>query len=415
MEMIYRTILLGCTLVLLFSASHGFAKELVYPAACYQGEELQKVREWEKKWVGKKITGANMDQVKDFLPESYYNLMKDTKRWGEIWFMIVPYQQILPTAGQIEMTRKHYGQSKIGPNREILNWVAGVPFPDTQNATEIAHNFRCRNYGDSYSSKEAGYIVDGRLKYDMDIRIENNMNFFSGRTDVPPIPEYPKNPKQIWRAFQMLQLAPPEVRDMRIMEITYKDRMKPYDSWFWMASIRRIRRRSTTERQDALGGGDFCGFDNLGWDGPVQINKYKYLGPKEVLLVRHNDASKLQHSPGKCLWNGAHRERIKAHVVEVINQDPNFLYTRMIWYIDPESWNMLYSDRYDRRGKLWKVMDQYGFIGKGYKGMDVDHFNSNQMIDVQRIHSTMAISEYEFGKKFPQRMFTLQWMQKRSY
>jgi len=26
---------------------------------------------------------------------------------------------------------------------------------------------------------------------------------------------------------------------------------------------------------------------------------------------------------------------------------------------------MLYSDRYDRSGKLWKFMDQLGFFGKG--------------------------------------------------
>ena len=245
--------------------------------------------------------------------------------------------------------------------------------------------------------------------------MKNSINFFSGRTDVPPVPEYPENPKQIWRAFQMLQLAPPETRNMRIMEISYKDRMKPYDSWFWMPSIRRIRRRSTTERQDAQGGADFCAFDNLGWDGPVQINKYKYLGRQDMLLVRHNDASKLEHTPGDCLWDGTQRERIKTHVIEAVNQDPNFLYTKMIWYLDPESWNMLYSDRYDRRGKLWKVMDQFGYIGKGYEGMDIDHFNANQMIDVQRVHSTCASSQLEFGKQFPARMFTLQYLQKRGY
>ena len=52
----------------------------------------------------------------------------------------------------------------------------------------------------------------------------------------------------------MLQLQPPEVRNMRIMEIHYQDTLKAYDSWFWMPSIRRVRRRSTSERQDAQGG-----------------------------------------------------------------------------------------------------------------------------------------------------------------
>ncbi len=407
------TALLG--IIVLCVASAASAADIAYPTQCFEGDELAKVRAWEKQWVGKKVTSADVDKVKEFVPESLYTMMKDTERWGESWFVIVPYRPIAPTPGKIEATRKYAGQTKVGASGELLNWVAGVPFPNADKGVEMAHNFRSRTYGDSYNSRDVGFIVDGRLKYDMDIEIENNINFFAGRTDVPPVPEYEKNPKQIWRAFTMLQLAPPETRNMRIMEINYKDRMKAYDSWFWMPSIRRIRRRSTTERQDAQGGADSCAFDNLGWDGPVQINTYKYLGQKDLLLVRHNDSSKLEHTPGDCLWDGSQRERIKAHVIEAVNEDPNFLYSKMIWYLDPETWNMLYSDRYDRRGKLWKVMDQYGFVGTGYQGMKIGHFDANQMIDVQRIHSTCASSTFEFGKQFPARMFTLQWLQKRSY
>jgi len=93
--------------------------------------------------------------------------------------------------------------------------------------------------------------------------------------------------------------------------------MRPYDSWMWFPTIRRIRRRSTTERQDANGGADYCGFDNFGWDGPMQINRYKFLGQKELLMVRHSDRTKLIHTPGDCLLDGAVRERIKVNVVEV--------------------------------------------------------------------------------------------------
>ncbi len=407
--------LIPAFLLMILIGLPGVSGAVEYPTYSYTADELKQVRAWESKWAGKKIKSGNVDSVRDFLPESFYNLMKDTGRWGESWFVVVPYQPVEPTPGQIEMTRKYAGQSKVGASGELLDWVSGVPFPHAKTGIEMAHNYRCRNYGDSYYSKEKGYIIDGRLKYDMDMEIENNINFFSGRTDVPPVPEYPNNPKNIWRAFQMLQLAPPETRNMRIMEISYKDRMKPYDSWFWMPSIRRIRRRSTTERQDAQGGADFCGFDNLGWDGPVQINSYKYLGQQDLLLVRHNDSTKLEHVPGGCLWLGTQRERVKAHVIEAVNQDPNFLYTKMVWYLDPETWNILYSDRYDRRGKLWKVMDQLGFVGKGYQGMDIAHFNANQMIDVQRLHSTCAASSYTFGKQFEPRMFTLQYLQKRGY
>jgi len=391
------------------------AADINFPVACYQGEELAKVREWEKTFVDKKITSANVDEVKEFLPESFYSIMKDTKRWGEGWFVVVPYQEVPYTAGYIKFTKEYYGQPKLNEAGEIINWVAGVPFPDTKNALEMAHNYRCRSFGDSYKSQDRGYIVDGKLKYDMSSEIDNNLCFFSGRTDTPPVPEITPNPKQIWRAFTMLQLAPPETRNMRIMEINYNDRMKPFDSWFWMPSIRRVRRRSTSERQDPQGGGDFCAYDNMGWDGPISINNYHYLGMKEFLLSRHNDKSKLEHKPGECLYKGTQRERIKVHIIEAVNKEANFLYTKMIWYLDPESWQMLYAEKYDRQGRLWKVQDQLGFVGKGYNDVPVTHFNAAQMIDVQRVHSTIALSTHEFGVQFPDEMFTLQFLQKHGY
>lgn len=396
-------------------ASASWAADLQYPAACYQGDELQKLRQWESQWVGKKITSANVDEVKEFLPESFYNLMKDTAKWGESWFEIVPYQAITTSPGTIAMTKKYYGKTKIGAEGEIIGYVSGVPFPDTKDATEMAHNFRQRSFGDSYTNRDDAYIVDGRLKYDRNSEIQNNLAFFAGRTDMPPVPEFEKNPKQIWRAFSMLQLQPPETRNMRIMEIHYKDTLKAYDSWFWMPSIRRVRRRSTSERQDAQGGADYCAYDNMGWDGPIQVNSYKYLGQKDMLMGRHTDSEKLVHTPGKCLFDGTQRERIKLHVVEATSKDPNFLYSKMVWYLDPEDWQMRYSDRYDRSGKLWKMIDQLGYIDTGYNGVTVPHFNGTQTVDVQRIHSTVGVTKINFGAELKQSMFTLSYLQKYGY
>jgi hypothetical protein len=400
--------------VVLFAAT-SWAAEIQYPVACYQGEELQQVRTWEKEWVGKKIGSANVDEVKAFLPQSFYDIMKDASRWGETWFEIAPYKTITPTPGNIAMTKKYYGTAKLGSEGEILGYVSGVPFPDTKNPTEMAHNFRTRSFGDAYTNKDIAEIVDGRLKYDRDVEITNTLAFFSGRTDYAPVPELPDNPKKIWRAFSMLQLAPPETRNMRIMEINYQDTTKPYDSWFWMPTIRRVRRRSTTERQDAQGGADYCAYDNMGWDGAVSYNTYKYLGQQEMLMGRHTDTKKLERKAGKCLFDGTQRERIKLHIIEATNKDPNFLYSKMVWYLDPEDWQMRYSDRYDRSGKLWKIIDQLGFISTGRNGVAITHFNGTQTVDVQRTHSTVGTTSFEFGVDVDPKMFKPSDLQRRGY
>ena len=76
---------------------------------------------------------------------------------------------------------------------------------------------------------------------------------------------------------------------------------------------------------------------------------------------------------------------------------------------------MLYTDRYDRSGKLWKFMDQLGFIGKGANGVEVSSFNASQTVDLQRIHATSAKTEYEFGANIPQETYTLDYLQKHGY
>lgn len=385
------------------------------PASCYSPDQLKAIRSWEKEWVDRKISNAGIDQVKDFLPESLYAILKDTDQWGKSWFTLVPYRQIRPTPGAIAATKRYEGTAKLNDQGEIINWTAGIPFPRTRNPLEMAHNFRCRNYGDNQKTHEEGFIVDGRLKYDLRLAIQANVCFFSGRVDMPPVPELPDNPRQIWRAFHMVQNEPPEVRNMRILEVHYKDRLKAYDSWIWQPTIRRMRRRSTSERQDAQGGSDFCGFDNVGWDGPVSLNTYKLLGEKELLMARHQDLEALQHPPGTCLFSGVQRERIRVFMLEVTNADPNFLYSKMIWYLDPETWQMLYSDRYDQQGRLWKVLEQYGGLIPGYQNVTIDCMVAAQMIDVQRTHGTLATGRYEFGVPLPDRMFTTAYLQKHGY
>jgi len=87
----------------------------------------------------------------------------------------------------------------------------------------------------------------------------------------------------------------------------------------------------------------------------------------------------------------------------------------MIWYLDPETWQILYSDRYDRNGKLWKVLDQFGCTAPGHDGVTVNFFNGNQMIDVQRRHSTAATVNHVFGTTPDPRIVSLQYLQKHGY
>jgi len=131
------------------------AAEIDYPVAAYFGEELAKVRAWEKTWAGKKIDGSNIDQVAEFLPESFAGMYKEPEKWAApeegLFFNIVPYQRVMDTQGMIDATQKNAPLVKTNDDGTIVNYagLAGIPYPTPKTGLEIAWNFDSTNHGDS--------------------------------------------------------------------------------------------------------------------------------------------------------------------------------------------------------------------------------------------------------------------------
>jgi len=370
-----------------------FAQEVRFPIPIYEGEELAKVREWEKVWVGKKISSANVDEVKDFVPPEIYKLMKQPEKWGDSWFEIVPYRTYPNTPGKTKFTKEGWGKSKVDEKGNLQNWVSGVPFPMPKSGLEIAWNFDTWSRTDGVYRMGVGEFIDGRLKYDRDLQLSALWLSYVGRTDIAPFPDLPNNTKKIQRASYQVYFKPSDLKGMVRLQIRYIDQAKEYDSWNWIPALRRIRRISTAQRTDTTGGGDVCPDDNYSWDGAILRQTYKLLGRKEVLVIRHQDVSKIEHTKGDCIYDGLQRERINAYVVEAVCTDPGYIYGKAIWYVDPELWNIPYCEKYDKYGKMWKTMDWFNTLWKFDKveAFDAD-FAGNMIIDVQRMHASNAIT-----------------------
>jgi hypothetical protein len=378
------------------------AVELRYFVPCYEGDELAQVRAWEKNWAGKKIDSTNVDQVKEFLPENMYMLYKDSEKWGKAWFEIAPYRQIKPTAGTLEATKKYSGACKVGPNDELLNWVAGIPFPNPQTPVEIMYNFDITdNHGDNAYKQVAAIVIDAKRRNDKHVGFKNWLLWFAGRTVVPPLPEITPNPKGIFRANHTVFDDPPVLKGQRSLAIKWQNRLKDWGSWSFSTGTRRVMRRSTAARQDHSGGSDMCRDDERVFDYSVTVNTYQFLGRKEVLLPRHVDPQFIskQHVEGYMIDSGYRRERNKAYIIEAKHKDPNYLYSKQIWYVDPESWWILYADKYDKQGRLWKIFD-WGQTLVKLVGSDeeVPFASYGTVVDVQRMHATTGpYSNPEFG------------------
>ena len=382
-----------------------------YPIPSWEGEQLAKVREWEKTWVGKKIDGSNVDQVKDFFPVALYNMHKDTAKWQNSWFEIVPYQTLPQPEGRIKYTKE--GKSWIDEKEGLRDYVAGVCFPEPKAGIECAWNFDRWSRGDSSDSAGSeAYLIDGKIKYDRMSASRGRQMNYSARCWWAPTPEV-DNPKQILRASFSEFFFPIESKGNIILQVRYKDSWQPYDTWSWTPAIRRVRRVSTAQRTDPTASGDFCKDDNWIWDGAINRNKYKLLGRPDRLYVRHADLPKVTHKEGKVLWDGLQRERISPYQVEVKNvADAGYIYDHMIFDYDPESWMPLYADYYDRYGKMWKVQELFMqvYVSKYEPARGVQDASNagGQGGDYQRIHGTCLLQRgLEIGVPLSTELYTV--------
>jgi len=418
--------LLGITIMIVFPLTWltqvtSQAEEIRYPLPSYEGKELEKVRKWEKTWVGKRIDVTNIGKVKGFVPESLYELISNLETWGESWFEIVPYREIKPTQGELEFTKKYAGTGSIGSKDEVLNYICGIPFPHPKTGLEIAYNFDNLNQGDNAHAVEDIYIIDGKSRYDRKMASEFHFLYFSGRREVSPVPEILPNQRGIYRATHGEYYEPAPMRGSRSMSIKWKDRSKPFESWSWSSTTRKLVRISTAQRTDTDGSSDMCDDDLNIYDNAIQFMKYKYLGRKELLLARHQDIDQLKkgHREGYCIFNGIQREKVNMYVVECMHKKPNYLYSKQIWYVDPETWWILYADKYDKQGKLFRVFENVNYVLKSvYNGALIGTMGFTSIVDVQRWHATGGFSNYilgETGEYYQPEYYTPKSLQKYGY
>jgi len=234
---------------------------------CYQGDELAKVQHG-RNHGRQEDQQRNVDEVKEFLPETFYTIMKETDRGEKAGLKLF----LPPGPGytrQHQVYQRTIRQIQARATGELLNFVSGFLSltprqPSRWRTTSLAAASVMR------TKAKRRFYCRRTLKYDMSILVRNKMCFFA----AAPMPCRYRSSLQTQKNlayFNLEQIDPPEVRDMRILEIHYIDRTKAYDRWIWTPAIRRVRRSSTTERQDPRAG-ETMPLMTI-WDGMAKYRK----------------------------------------------------------------------------------------------------------------------------------------------
>jgi hypothetical protein len=401
---------------------------------CFTGSEFNKVREWEKTWVGKKVNFTIVDQVKDLLPEPLVQIIKEPTKWGgnDIWFEVVPYRYCAPSRGLLAATKRYSPLAKFDPNGFKTTWgevgsneflvgydkgeLAGFPFPKPKTGIEMAWNYDSITNGDNHKKSMLGDLVNCATGVERRSHHAMNYMYWTGRTDVPPLPKIEPNPPGLRRTLLMDMLEPADMYGSKTLELQYTDPRKEKDSYMWLAMFRKIRRMSTSQRGDSFGGGDLSHADGEGYEDQVNRNSYKFLGVKDMLACRHQEGSKLVRQKGQGVYCGQQRERCKLHLVEVVDKDKGYIYSKEIWYLDRETWRILYKLCWDREGKLWRFLDSQMGIQNSVRGDPVSFLVGYTYVDVQKIHGTPTIhKDSVLGIELSPDIFTVDYLQKTGY
>ncbi len=408
--------------LVLFIHAYAPAGEVTFPTPCYQGAELEKIRAWEKSWVGKKITSENVDTVKEYLHDGIYKAIKDPVLFGAqtVWFEIVPYRQYNPTNGMIQATLKYALSSKLDERKNLVGYgdVAGIPFPQPESGVQMAWNFDANTKGDSHHLLHRGTVVDCRTKHERDAGHLRWEMRWMGRYDVPPVPKIPeeKNPRGIVLSFFQRHIAPPDFVDTTMLELKYKDLDRETDLWVYTAMFRRIRRYATSQRTDTIDGTDMIYDDQDGWYTHPGHNTYTFKGRKELLVARHQDPENLEKIKGQGFWSGIQRERVNHFVVEAVNKNKDYIYSKQIWYLDPETWQMNFKVMYNRQGELWKMYEMFYNEYPSYGGQKTAIFNGEHIFDFIRRHGSPGNREIKgIGIDIPLTKFQVKSLKQRSY
>jgi len=355
----FKTLAVCICTAILFLAAPAVAQEM---QKAYTDAELAKVREWEKTWVGKKIDKTNVDQVASFMLDTLVDILKNPDKWGappEGYFVTIrPYEFIPEAPGFIAASKANAGKAKLAADGSIENLkeLAGRLFMDPgEDGMKMAWNFEMQNRGDAFSYRKYSPNVNPKNMSERLADQQYHEFYFINRTEIDPKPALPKNSRGYRRGMFLHMYLPAEFINTRMYTLRYIDQKKEDDSYLWYSQFRRIRRMNTSQRTDAIDGSELIYDDEYLWDGQLSRNTYTYKGKKELLTDRHDGMIQTTRVDGMGFSNNMSFERCNLLVVEAINKDPNYLYGKRVWYLDPETYYIMYTDIYDQQGRYWKM------------------------------------------------------------
>jgi uncharacterized protein YxjI len=361
---------------------------------------------------GDTIGPQNWQSIQGMVGENLLNRIK-----GGYTIQIKPSKTYHPLKEYVEATEKYSGKVGLGPNGELLNYVAGQPFPkfdpgDPQIGQKLAWNFFYRWLGDDYKTGGAvkgGKIIRAAIEKDGSERRADLVSYF-----LFPSTRYSLNPKPAIPGYEhidFMQLRvdsyPRDASGTTTLEIRYKDPRRADDLYIYLPSIRRIRRATTTQRCQTLAPSEFNLDDINSFNGKITDFNYKYLGDKKILANISQEHLPFARKPGDYLPLDEQWEVVDTYVLEITPKDSTYCYPRKLLHLNKVTFDTHWTLMWDTKGAYWK--EQFGFFTpiKLTDGREVWSVGDVVIHNVQNGRTTIVTATRAYNQGYPASMFSL--------
>ncbi|OPY75793.1 MAG: hypothetical protein A4E64_01805 [Syntrophorhabdus sp. PtaU1.Bin058] len=288
---------------------------------------------------------------------------------------IIPTRQYYYALPVAEATKKNEGKTKQDNKGYIVpsSYTAGCPFPrpsGTFKAQQIMYNWEKRYYHYE-SALFVAYSLGFNKSLNEDIHAGGPMHIarLQGRLTMEPFGWFDKRAETAGE-MRALSMGPYEIPQDNFgnayTSINYEDPNKADLQLIYIQALRRIRKMSATDSQDAVAGQDIIYDDSDAFNQKLSPTRYPYkyeVAEREMLMPAiTSEGSRYISSKGLELRN-FELERRPVYVITLTQLDKNYVYGKRTIYMDRELFLIYHVDNYDQKGRLYRVTEVYnGYV-----------------------------------------------------
>ncbi|MGA2517384.1 MAG: DUF1329 domain-containing protein [Thermodesulfobacteriota bacterium] len=286
---------------------------------------------------------------------------------------VVPTRQYYYSLAISQATKENMGRTELN-DKGFLNVSSlqpGVPFPRPSGkfkAQQAIYNWLLRY---EFSNSAGLIVIQGfNKKLGLDwFALNDQYQLRVAARIFEPKGWYDERARKRKEKFLYILrfLSPQDSIGNVIAQIHYLDPSDYNQSFLYFNQIRRIRKLSAEDTQDPWPGADQILDDSYLFSvnlSPTRFPyKYEIIAEREYLVPTFtSDGSQFFTSKSGVELHNVEFERRPVYVLQLTQQDPNYVYSKRIMYMDKETFNIFYVENFDKKGRLYRTGENiFGF------------------------------------------------------